>query len=419
MAHTTGIGAMVQVLKIPNYRYYTIGNFTSQLGMWMQRVAVAWLTWELTRSPFWLGLVAFADFMPNLILAPLAGAVADRFDRLRAMRLYMLISAVISGTIAWLTITDQITVEILALLVLANGITMSFNFPARLSIIHALVGQNTLTTAININAIVFNIARIGGPALAGQIINIWSVGHVVTLTVVADIIFVIMLFLVAMEAKKAPPSRGSPYEQYRDDIAEGFRYVIGHKGIGPLLFILAFYAIFSRPFIELFAGFSDEIFDQGSSGLAMLTSTLGAGSLIGSVFLARFQGVAGLTRVLILNVLLMAIAVIGFAATENYYFALLCTALAGVAIVSIGVIEQNLLQASVDGAMRGRVLSFYTLIARGCPSLGALLMGWLATYFGLQLPIAIGAALCIGLWYWAWRRQASLAEYLEVTPDTK
>ncbi len=160
MAGSTGIGAFAQVFKIPNYRYYTIGNFASQLGMWVQRVAVAWLTWELTKSPFWLGLVAFADFMPNLVLAPLAGAVADRFDRLKAMRLYMAISAIISSAIAGLTITGLITVEILALLVLANGIAMSFNFPARLAIIHALVGQDTLTTAINTNAIVFNFARI-------------------------------------------------------------------------------------------------------------------------------------------------------------------------------------------------------------------------------------------------------------------
>ena len=418
MAGSTGIGAFAQVFKIPNYRYYTIGNFASQLGMWVQRVAVAWLTWELTKSPFWLGLVAFADFMPNLVLAPLAGAVADRFDRLKAMRLYMAISAIISSAIAGLTITGMISVEILALLVLANGIAMSFNFPARLAIIHALVGQDTLTTAINTNAIVFNFARIGGPFVAGLIIKFWGVGPAVTLTVVADIVFVVMLYLVALAPINTPTSASS-FRQYRDDIMEGFRYVAGHRGIGPLLFILAFYAIFSRPFIELFAGFSDRIFDQGADGLAMLTSTLGIGSLIGSIFLARFQGGAGLTRVMVFNVLLMAFAVIGFAATDIFYFALVCTGIAGISIVSIGVIEQNLLQSSVDGEMRGRVLSFYTLIARGCPSLGALFMGWLATYFGLQVPIACGAILCIGLWFWAWRRQETLAKHLEVQPDAR
>ena len=140
------------------------------MGMWVQRIAIAWLTWELTKSPVWLGVMAMADFMPNIFLAPLAGAIADRVDRLKAIRLYMFISAAISGAIAILIITDLINIETLLVLVLANGVTMSFNFPVRLSVIHTLVRKESLTTAISVNAIAFNIARIGGPALSGQMI---------------------------------------------------------------------------------------------------------------------------------------------------------------------------------------------------------------------------------------------------------
>ena len=418
MADIAGIGAIGRVLKISNYRNYTIGNFASQLGMWVQRIAIAWLTWTLTESPFWLGVMAMADFMPNLIFAPLAGALADRLDRLKAIRLYMLISACLSGAIAALTITDLITIHILLVLVLANGITMSFNYPVRLSIIHALVGRETLTTAISINAIVFNIARIGGPVLSGQMISHLGIGPAVAFTVFADLVFVVMLYLVTM-APKTDESTEASAKNLSAEIIEGFRYVASHKGIGPLLFILAFYSIFGRTFIELFPAFSDTVFNKAEEGLAMLTSVLGVGSLVGSLFLARIQGVNGLTRILIFNVLLSSIAVIAFASTDVYVAALFCTFIVGIAIVMIGVIEQTLLQASVDSAMRGRVLSFYTLIARGCPSLGALLMGWLATYFGLQWPVASGAIACLGLWFWAWRQQVNLARHLEVRPDEK
>ncbi|MDA1326388.1 MAG: MFS transporter [Proteobacteria bacterium] len=417
MAEIAGIGAIGRVLKNRNYRNYTAGNFASQLGMWVQRIAIGWLTWELTKDPKWLGIIAFADFMPNLVFAPLAGALADRMDRLRAIRLYMMISAVLSGAIAWLTIADLITVHYLVMLVLANGIAMSFNFPVRLSIIHGLVGRESLTTAISINAIVFNIARIGGPALAGAVINFWGIGPAVTITVVADILFVLALYCVTMTPPKEPKINKSA-SNIPAEIMEGFRYVANHPGLGPLLFVLAFYAIFGRPFIDLFPGFADKIFGRGAEALAMLTSVLGVGSFVGSIFLARINGVSGLTRILIANVLLMSVAVIAFAATDIYWVALICTFFAGIAIVMIGVIEQTLLQASVDSAMRGRVLSFYTLIARGCPSLGALLMGYLASYFGLQAPVAAGAVLCIGLWYWAWRRQDALGKALEVTPDS-
>lgn len=418
MADIAGIGAIGRVLKIANYRNYTAGNLASQLGMWVQRIAVAWLTWELTKSPVWLGVMAMADFMPNLVFAPLAGALADRLDRLKAIRLYMLISAGLSGTIAALTITDLITIEALLALVLLNGIAMSFNYPVRLSIIHALVGREFLTTAISINAIVFNIARIGGPALSGAIISVWGIGPAVGFTVVADIVFVILLFLVNLappkEAQKQSSAKNIPAE-----ILEGFRYVAGHKGIGPLLFILAFYSVFGRPFIELLPGFADEIFGRGEIALATFTSVMGVGSLVGSLFLARLQGVSGLTRILIFNVLLMSLAVIGFAATDIYGVALVFVFFVGIGIVMIGVIEQTLLQASVDGSMRGRVLSFYTLIARGCPSLGAVIAGYFAEFYGLQIPVAAGAVLCMGLWYWAFRRRETLSGYLEVTPDDK
>ena len=418
MAEIAGIGAIGRVLTIRNYRNYTAGNFASQLGMWVQRIAVAWLTWILTESPLWLGIMAMADFMPNLVFAPLAGALADRLDRLKAIRFYMIISACLSGAIAALTITDLITIHILLVLVLLNGIAMSFNYPVRLSIIHALVGHDSLTTAISINAIVFNIARIGGPVLSGQMISHFGIGSAVAFTVVADLVFVVMLFLVTLAPKSGTSTKPSA-KNLSAEIMEGFRYVAGHKGIGPLLFVLAFYSIFGRTFIELFPAFSDDIFGKKEDGLAMLTSDLGVGSLVGSLFLARIQGVVGLTRILIFNVLLSSFAVMGFAATNIYAVALVCTFVVGIAIVMIGVIEQTLLQASVDGAMRGRVLSFYTLIARGCPSLGALLMGWLATHFGLQLPVAVGAVACIGLWFWAWRQQSSLGKALEVTPDSK
>lgn len=418
MANIAGLGAIGHVLKIANYRNYTAGNFASQLGMWVQRIAIAWLTWELTKSPVWLGVMAMADFMPNLVFAPLAGALADRLDRLKAIRFYMLISAVLSGAIAALTIAGLMDEYILLVLVLLNGITMSFNYPVRLSIIHALVGRDSLTTAISINAIVFNAARIGGPALSGAIIFHWGIGPAVAFTVFADIAFVIALYLVTLappkEARQKSSAKNIPAE-----IMEGFRYVAGHKGIGPLLFILAFYSILGRPFIELLPGFADEIFGRGADALAMFTSILGVGSLAGSLFLARLQGVSGLTRILIFNVLLISLAVIGFSATDTYWIALVFVFFVGVGIVMVGVIEQTLLQASVDGAMRGRVLSFYTLIARGSPSLGAVIAGYFAEFYGLQIPVAVGAVFCIGLWYWAFRRREALSRYLEVTPDDK
>lgn len=416
MAEVAGLGAIARVLKIRDYRNYMVGNFFSQLGMWVQRMAVGWLTWELTGDPKWLGIVVFADFFPNVIMAPLAGALADRMDRLRAIRLYMVISATLSAAIAGLTITNIITIEMLLVLVLANGTAMAFNYPVRLSIIYSLVGRGVLTSAVSVNALAFNIARICGPAVAGIMISIWGIGPAVSFTVIADLVFVFMLYRVTLRGeKKNKESR--PISEIPREIMAGFRYAANHPGIGRLLIILTLIAILGRPFVDLFPGFADRVFNQGVGGLAWLTSTLGVGSLAGALVLTRYSGVVGLTRLLIASIMFLSIAVVGFAATKIFWVALCSTALAGFAVVLLGVTGQVLLQSSVDSAMRGRVLSLYTLIARGCPSFGALLMGYAASFVGLQLPVAIGAILCIGLWMWAKRNEGIMTRSLEASPD--
>ena len=129
MAQKSGMGIVRQTMNIPNFRNYMAGNFVSQVGLWTQRVGVQWLTWELTESPTWLGVMAFADFFPIVVMSPLGGVLADRLHPLFALRLYIVLSACLSGAIAGLTLSGVITIEVLLLLVLANGCVLAFNYP--------------------------------------------------------------------------------------------------------------------------------------------------------------------------------------------------------------------------------------------------------------------------------------------------
>ncbi|MDH3242058.1 MAG: MFS transporter [Alphaproteobacteria bacterium] len=416
MANLADISVVRRTLSVANFRNYTAGNFASQMGMWVQRIAVQWLTWELTHSPTWLGIIAFADFFPNIVMAPLAGALADRIDRLKAIRLYMWISGAITSAMAVLVMAGVMDITLLLILVVANGTAMAFNYPVRLSIIYALVDRETLTSAIGINAITFNIARIGGPALAGFIILYWGVGPAFALTAVSDILFIISLHAISLREDSGPKRERRPARDIPGEILEGFRYARSHPGIGPLLIILLATTLFARPFNDLFAGFADDVFGRGADGLAWLTGMLGLGAFIGSIFLAQRGGMEGLTRMLVTAVLIFAIALIGFTATDIFWFACLCTAVAGLSVVIVGVAEQTLLQGAVDSAMRGRILSLYTLIARGFPSIGALVMGTAASYVGLRLPVFLGALMCLGLWVWARIRQKRMAAILEAPP---
>ena len=211
---------------------------------------------------------------------------------------------------------------------------------------------------------------------------------------------------------KAKPASDIPRE-----IIEGFRYARRHKGIAPLVILLAVTTIFGRPLNELLAGFSDAVFGMGVSGLACLTAMYGVGGLIGCVELACYSGIQGLTRKMIRNVLILSVAVVGFVSTDIFWVALCSIALLGYTMSVIGIVEQSLMQASIPDEMRGRMMSLYSLISRGCPGVGALLMGYLASFEGLRLPVGAGAVLCFVLWLWVRRRQAVMEEHLERTPD--
>ena len=416
MAEEGGLGAFWRTLTIPNYRNYMAGNFVSQTGLWTQRIAVQWITWELTGSTTWLGIIAFVDFFPIVVMAPLAGAYADRIERLRGIRLFVFLSAILSAIIAFLAISDQLDEYILSGLVLLNGTVLAFNYPFRLAIIHQLVGRDALTSAISINSVGFNIARIGGPALAGAIISLWGIGPAVIFTVVADVIFILALYSVHPIGGDTRPE-AKPVSAIPREIKEGFSYAMGHKGIAPLVIVLTITTIFGRPLNELLAGFSDAVFGMGVSGLAWLTAMYGLGGLIGCIELACYSGIEGLTRKMVRNVLVISIAVFGFVATDNFYVGLCSIALLGYTLAVIGVVEQSLMQASIPDEMRGRMMSLYSLISRGCPGIGALMMGYLGSFEGLRLPVGIGAILCIVVWLWIRRRQDLMAAHLERMPD--
>ena len=165
-----GFGRIARALRNPHYGRYAAGNSISLVGTWMQRVAVGWLTWQLTESGAWLGAVAFADLFPTVLIAPLAGAAADRWDRLTTLKLGQALLAVQAAVLFGLTASGLITIWSLLGLSLFLGVVAAFNQPARLALVSSLVARQDLPAAVAINAIIFNSARLIGPAVAGLII---------------------------------------------------------------------------------------------------------------------------------------------------------------------------------------------------------------------------------------------------------
>lgn len=403
-----------QVFANRNFAIYAVGNSISLTGLWVQRLAVGWLAWELTHSGLWLGAVAFADLFPVMVLGLFGGVLADRYDR-RAILIAGQSLALVQAVLLWaLTGLSLIGIWPLFGLALVQGIVVAGIQPARLSLIPELVREADLSGAVAIGAVIFNIARFVGPAIAGVLISAFGVATAFgfnALTYVA-----LIAALLAIHIKPRPPRRGAR-ESALSAVGSGVAYAFRHRSIAPVLLFMAAVSLLPRPALELLPGFADAVFVSGAGGLALLTSSTGLGALAAGLWLAQRKSTTGLTTVALNGGFLAGAAIGVFAATHQIWIAALSLTLAGFAVASLGVSTQTLIQAGVPDAMRGRVLSIWGLLLRGVPALGALLMGWLSDFFGLQPPVLGAVALYFAVMLWLNRRRVAIAG-LEAGPST-
>ena len=397
-------------LRHRHYRLYATGNFLSLIGTWMQRLAVGWLAWELTGSALWLGLIAFADLFPTVVLAPFAGALADSRDRLTIMRttqtLAMVHALVLFGTVA----TGLINVHLLFGLALWLGVVNSFDQPARLSLIAALLPRDDLAHAVAINSVAFNTARFIGPAIAGSVLALWGSAIVFALNALSYVVFLVILLRLRVTVQSRPAATDG---SFLNRLAGGIRIFIADSGLRTILVLLLCLTIGVRPIAEMLPGFASQVFAVGPTGLAALTAAMGIGSVLGGLSVGATSLSKRLSRMLLLNTFTLGLGALAFIATTNFWLALPALVLVGFSMSRTAISAQTALHLSVDESLRGRVLSLYGMIFRGGPALGALLVGLASQALGLRWPI-LGGVLCLAAgWIWAFSRRDTIAGSLE------
>lgn len=406
----TGFGAVGQLMHHRNFRLYLIGFVPNVIGIWVVRVAVGWLTWELTRSGTWLGIIAAADAMPVLALGPIGGALADRLDRRMISIASQSLLMVISIVLAVLTLTDLIDIWILFALTLARGITFAFWQPVRLAMMPNLVPRSEMSAAIALNSSLFNAAQFVGPAVTAPLLALGNAGYAFALNVVAAGAMVWALAQIDIPMSEKSSSRGG---SVFGEAWAGIRFAAGHPGIGPILLLLITLGICVRPLQDLLPGFADLVFGHGADGYSGMISALGAGAMIAATWMIRRGNSTGITMIALRAGLVAGAAALVFSFLEWYPLGLACLAIFGFAMTSGGVAVQQLVQLSVPDAMRGRVLSLFGMFFRGGPALGALLMGWAADAIGLHWPVMTGALIGLAAYGIAWLRRDRLRAALD------
>ena len=404
--------AIWATMREPNYWRYVVGNGLSLIGTWMQRIAVGWLTWELTHSPTWLGLIAMADFFPVVFMGPLGGALADRFSRIRIMVLSQIVAAACAISMFGLSISGALTEWHLAIFTFLTGLALGLNQASRMALAPSLVPRELLTTAIAINSMVFNGARFVGPMISTAVISLWSIHYSFLINAVSYTALIIALLTLNIERREHRGSQGSS-RSIIDDIGEGFIFIKNHLPIRLVIVVMTMSALCLRPVVDLLPGLTSDVFGKGADEFAILTASFGVGAIGGGFWMARWVGIEDQPVVALWGVIGSVGAGIAMVATTSYGVALPFTVAAGFAMVVSGIGMQSTLQLVTPPSMRGRVLSLYGVIHIGGAGIGAFVLGLAAEFMGLRLPIVGAAVIGAIIWYAVWRKRLVIVDSLK------
>ena len=409
MAALPGLGGFKHAFASRNFQLFWVGQLFGNVGAWVYRLATAWMAWELTHSTAWLGIIASGAMLPALFLAPLAGTTSDRYGHRRQLMTSMCGTFTATFIAGLATVTDMMTIELLLALALMQGLSRAFNVPARNALVPSLVPPEHLSSAIGINSATYQGGNFVGPAIGGVLIASYGVAVCFFFYSVGTLIAFVTLAMLRI-APRAP--RQGRQRSLVGDLVDGLGYTARHKGIRAVMMMATVSALMIAPFQEMLAGVSDLVFGRGAAGLATLASSAGFGAMSAGLWLGWRGRTSGLARIELVAVLTAIGALLVFSLSQTFWLTCLATGVIAFAMVCGAVAGDSLMQNAVDPAMRARVTSVEAMINIGMPALGAILIGWAGTQFGVQAPFTVAALLALAVWLFMgrilWRNRDAL-----------
>jgi MFS family permease len=377
--------------KSRNYRLYFAGQLISLVGTWLQIVAEGWLVFELTNSAFWVGLDAAMATIPVLFLSLLGGVIVDRYPKkniLFCTQSAFMIFALILGI---LTITHVITVWEIIIISFLLGVINAIDSPARQAYMSELIdSKKSLSSVIAINSAMFNAARVIGPTIAGILIAMVGAGYAFIVNGISYIAVIIALYFIA-----TPSVVQNEHFHPIRSIVEGLRYAFSHTLIRSLLILTGAISIFGWSYSTLMPVIAKQLFGLNASGLGYLYAAAGLGAFLATMLISIYSNRVNPRIFIVGGVIVFAVSLLVFTFVTNFYIALILLFLIGLGLVSQFSMTAAVIQHTVDNAMRGRVLSLYTLVFIGFGPIGNFEIGYVAEHFGLEFAIRLGALIAL------------------------
>lgn len=377
------------------------GQSISLIGTWMQRIAVSWLVYRLTGSALLLGAVGFFTQIPNFILAPFGGVIADRYNRYRILLVTQVLSLIQASVLAALVLLKTVQVWEIFALAFCLGLINALDVPVRQSFVVEMVdNEESLGNAIALNSSMVNMARLLGPSLAGVFIAIWGEGICFLINALSFI--AVIGSLLAM--KITPRPKRSKTTHFLHELKEGFGYVYGFAPIRSILLLLALVSLMGMPYQVLMSIFAKQIYGGDSKTLGLLMTMIGVGALIGGFYLASRKNVYGLVDVLPRAAGVFGLGLMAFSLSRNLGLSMFILVFCGCGMMLNLSASNSIIQTLVEEDKRGRVMSLHTAAFLGMAPFGNLLSGIMAQRWGAPHTIFFGGACCLaGALVFAWQ----------------
>lgn len=386
------VPATFAALRHPNYRKWFVGQVLSLMGTWMQSVAQGWLVYQLTGSKFALGTIAFAGTLPTLFLMLPGGVVADRLPKRKLMiatQSTMMFCALALAVLAW---TGALQVWHIAVLAFILGVANSFDAPARLAIVTELVDdREDMHNAIALNAMMFNMARVIGPAVGGLVLATAGAAWCFALNAASFLAVLIALLLMVLPNDKGRPSS----RNVMADIREGIRFIARHPVIRPVILLVGAASLFAFSYAVLLPAYATDVLKTDEAGFGVMNTAVGLGALLGSFGVASLSKSGNRGTMLTIGSVLFPVALIGLAVARTLPVALALLFLVGLGFVTQNVQANTIVQSLAPDELRGRVTSVYSLMFFGSAPFGSLLAGAVAQAIGSSLAIALSASISL------------------------
>jgi len=380
-----------RALGYRDYFLFWSSYFISNVGSWMQGVAQGWLLFELTSSPFYLGLFSSLRMVLLLCFFVLGGLMSDRLDRRKVMLGIQVISALTALAMAVLVSFKMIQVWHIFVLGAATSTAWAFEQPVRAALIPQLVSREDLVNALALNAITWNGAGLLGPSLVGLTVGWIGIDGCFYVNVASYLVIIAALFWMRIPAHSAVNGQASVIQSLKD----GLSYVKTQRVIVTFLIVSACFNIFGRSYITLLPVFAKEVLQLGASGLGFLSAGPGLGTIIGSLILASLGRVEAKRGRMLVILVGYAAALFAFAASSHFNLTFACLVLVGALSTAFETLLQTSIQLQVAEAFRGRVMGFYGLTTGGLREFGGMQAGFLAEWTGAPFTIEAGVVVLI------------------------